>query len=155
MDLSLAAQIIAIVGGVVAIFAGLGAVFTYFRATRAKRAEWLASLYQRFYETDRHARIQRLLDYHLEPEYSELTSAVGAGRYHELADELYRYLNFFEFMGSLAELRQISRREIYALFEYDLQMLSRHQFILDVLAPQGFERLPRLLPRRRPLPAAS
>lgn len=131
----------------------MGAVFTYRKATRSKRAEWPASLYRQFDETDRHTRVRRVLDYRLDPEYSELSSAVVAGRHHVLADELYRYLDFFEFLGSLEELGQISTKEIHALFEYDLAGVAQHQFILDVLGPQGFERLPRLIPEPRSLHA--
>lgn len=140
-------DIIRTVAALFAVFGGLLALFTFHRATRTRRAEWLASLHEKFFETDRYHRIREVLDYRHEPEYTELAQAVAAGVHHKLADDLHRYLNFFELLGSLRTLKQVSDREILALFEYDLTMLRQHQFILDALAPQGYEHLPALLAR--------
>jgi hypothetical protein len=142
---SVAAEIIKAVAGLVAVLGASLAYFTYRRSVRTKRAEWLASLHEKFFETDRYARIRRILDYRQEPEYSELAAAVGASGYHALADDLYRYLNFFELLASLRQLRQISDEEIVGLFDYDLRLLKQHRFIVDALRPQGFERLSALL----------
>jgi hypothetical protein len=76
---------------------------------------------------------------------SELAAAVRAEAQHELADEFYRYLNFFEHLASLRELGQISKEEVLTLFEYDLALVSQHPFVVQCLARQGFERLPQLL----------
>jgi hypothetical protein len=146
-------QIVTTLAGLVAVVAGPFAVFSYLKATQAKRAEWLASLHEKFFETGRYSRVRHVLDYPSEPQYDSLARAIAAEADHELADELYRYLNFFEFLGSLEELGQIQRKEIYALFDYDLRMIEKHPFILAVLSPQGFERLPRLLPSTGALPA--
>ena len=86
-----------------------------------------------------------MLDYRSEPQYSELSTAVAADEPNELADELYRYLNFFELLASLRRLRQISDDEILSLFEYDLRMLADREFIVSALKPQGFEHLSELL----------
>src|SRR5256885_1072660 len=96
------------VGGLVAILGFPLALFTYYRSVRTKRAEWLASLHEKFFESDRYTNIRRVLDYHVEPEYAELASAVMTQRHHHLADELYRYLNFFELLAGLRALKQIS-----------------------------------------------
>lgn len=154
MDWTQVSQIVTTMAGGAAVIAGFSAAFTYRRATRARRAEWLASLHEKFFETDRYSRVRKALDYRPEPQYTALAGAIAAEADHELADELYRYLNFFEFLGSLEELGQISRKEIYALFEYDLRMINKHPFILAALSPQGFERLPRLLPSTGALPAS-
>ena len=147
-------QIIGTIAASVALLTALTAVFTYRRSVRTRRAEWLVSLHEKFFETERYATIRRVLDYREEPLYTELSSAIANGKSHPLAEELYRYLNFFELLAELQHLKQISKREIAALFDYDLRALPDHQFIVDVLAPQGFERLDdllraQLLPRRR------
>jgi hypothetical protein len=133
----------------VAVVAAPVAYITYRRSVRTKRAEWLASLHETFFETERYAHVRRVLDYQEEPLYTELAQAVAAGTYLPLADEFYRYLNFFELMASLRELREISDEEILGLFEYDLRLLTKHRFILDALPVQGFERLPKLLQQTR------
>jgi hypothetical protein len=144
---ALAGEIVRTTAAVLAIVGALVALATFRRAARTRRAEWLASLHEKFFETERHRRIRRVLDYRPEPEYTQVRQAVASGQHHDLADELYGYLNFFELLGSLRALRQISDREIVALFEYDLALLRQHPFILDALAPQGFEHLAALLSR--------
>lgn len=129
----------------VAVVGGSSAYVTYRRSVRTKRAEWLASLHEKFFETERYARVRRVLDYQEEPLYTQLAQAVSAGAYLPLADEFYRYLNFFELMASLRQLGEISNDEILGLFEYDLRLLTKHRFVLDALPAQGFERLPQLL----------
>ena len=132
-------------GGIVAVLGFPIAVFTYYRTGRTKRAEWLSSLHEKFFETDRYSHVRSVLDYRSEPEYSALAAAVTAETHHPLADELYRYLNFFELLAGLRELKQISDKEIKGLFDYDLKLIREHKFIVDVLKPQGFERLDALL----------
>ena len=106
MNWSTAAEIVKVRGALVAVLGGPLAYLTYRRSVRTKRAEWLASLHEKFFETDRYAQVRRALDYHREPEYSDLARAVAAGDYHPLADELYRYLNFFEFLAGLRPNRR-------------------------------------------------
>ncbi|MGH7718544.1 MAG: hypothetical protein ACREON_06845 [Gemmatimonadaceae bacterium] len=152
MDWSILAEIIKVLAGIVAVFGAPLAYVTYRRSVRTKRAEWLVSLHEKFFETDRYAQIRRILDYRPEPEYAELVRAVAVGAHHPLVDELYRYLNFFELLASLRQLGQISDEEIVGLFDYDLRLLKHHPFILETLVPQGFERLSELLRTARLLP---
>lgn len=124
----------------------------YRRSVRTRRAEWLSSLHEKFFENGRYDEIRQLLDYADDPGFAALESAVREGRFSLMANELYRYLNFFELLASLRRLGQISDEEILTLFEYDLRMITRHRFIIDALAPQGFERLPELLRSTKLLP---
>jgi hypothetical protein len=137
-----------IVAAMVAAVSAVVGVLNYGRSVRTRRAEWLASLHETFFGSDRFANIRRVLDYKPEPAYGRLVAAVTAETHDALADELYAYLNFFEFLGSLLSLGQIDEDEIRELFEYDLQMLERqHPFIRQALRPQGFENLDDLLQR--------
>ena len=129
----------------VTLFGAGVAIVNYRRAVLTRRAEWLSSLHERFFETERYAQVRRILDYHDEPAYSELHHAVAAHEHSPVVDEFFRYLNFFELLARLHELGQISNDEIIALFEYDLRLIASHPFILETLNTQGFEHLPQLL----------
>jgi hypothetical protein len=147
-------ELLKALGGLIAVLGFPLALRTYRRSVKTRRAEWLASLHEKAFESDRYREIRRVLDYHPEPEYAELLQAVTAQTHHVLADELYRYLNFFEFLASLRGLGQISDEEILGLFEYDLRLVKQHEFIMNVLRPQGFERLADLLTANRLLPGS-
>jgi len=145
VDWSAFADIVKTTAAVVGILGLPAAYLTYRRSVRTRRADWLASLHEKFFETDRYAWIRRVLDYRQEPDYSALAQAVKEQKHSPLADEFYRYLNFFELLASLRKLRQITDEEIIVLFDYDLRTISEQPFIVDALRPQGFERLADLL----------
>jgi hypothetical protein len=145
VDWTAAADIVKTIAGVVGILGLPAAYLTYRRSVRTRRADWLVSLHEKFFETARYAWVRRVLDYRQEPDYSALTQAVKEQKHSPLADEFYRYLNFFELLASLRKLGQISDEEIIGLFDYDLRMIAEQQFIVDALRPQGFERLADLL----------
>jgi hypothetical protein len=145
MPWSAIAEVLKALGGIVALLGVPLAYFTYLRSVRTKRAEWLASLHEKFFETDRYARIRRVLDYREQPTYDQLAAAVLAGTQHPLADELWRYLNFFEFLAGLRQLGQISDSEIVRLFDYDLKLIKGKEFIRAALEPEGFDGLAQLL----------
>jgi hypothetical protein len=88
MNWSLIGDILKAAGGAVAVLGIPVTYLTYRRSVQTKRAEWLASLHEKFFETDRYARIRRVLDYVEEPLYGELSAAVSSGDYHELAEDL-------------------------------------------------------------------
>ncbi|HVX39245.1 MAG TPA: hypothetical protein VHB25_06695 [Gemmatimonadaceae bacterium] len=141
-------DVVKIVGGVVALAGFSWGLYTYRASVNTRRAEWLSKLHETFFGGDRYSEIRRVLDYRIEPAYSRLVSAVCDGRHDPLADELYRYLNFFEFLAGLRELDQITNEEITGLFDYDLRLLAHHDFIMRALEPEGFEKLAALLASR-------
>ena len=132
-------------GGAVALVGIPLAYVTYRRSVRTRRAEWLGSLHEKFFETDRYSTVRRVLDYREEPVYSELGAAVASALYHPLVDELWRYLNFFELLAGLRQLRQISDEEILRLLDYDLRLIKSREFIQRALEPEGFDGLAQLL----------
>ncbi len=145
MGWTLLSDIIKTAGGGVALVGVPLAYVTYRRSVKTRRAEWLGSLHEKFFETDRYADVRRVLDYREEPLYTELAAAVTGGVHHHLADELWRYLNFFELLAGLRELGQISDEEIVRLFDYDLRLIKRQEFIVKALEPEGFDGLAQLL----------
>lgn len=145
IDWQALSDVVKTLGGLVAIVGAPLAYLTYRRSVKTKRAEWLQSLHGKFFETERYTAIRRVLDYSEEPTYSALAGAVASGTHHPLADELWRYLNFFELLAGLKQLGQISDKEIVRLFDYDLRLIQRQEFIMKALDPEGFDGLAHLL----------
>jgi len=141
-------QAIEIAKGIASLVAIVGLPITYLtyrRGERTRRADLLISLHVRFFETELFSRVRRVLDYRQEPDYTRLVDAVASEAYHPLADELFRYLNFFELLASLQSLKQLRRAEILKLFEYDLSLIKERPFVMAALPTQGFEQLLNLL----------
>lgn len=130
---------------VTTLLGGAWAVWTFWRTTTIRRAEWLSSVHAKFFESENYKKIRRILDYQTEPEFSRLRQAALDGTYDELVEELVDYLNFFEFVASLERLGQLKQREISVLFQYYLSLLCKHDFVRDYIRTQGFEDLQRLL----------
>jgi hypothetical protein len=129
---------------VVSIVGGIVAIITYRRDVNRRRAEWLMSFYEKFYEDPQYKRVRFLLDYQ-PPEYESLKQAVEAGEADERAEQVVDYLNFFEFVASLWRLGQISLRDVRMLFEYYLKNISSHHWLLQFVKEHGFESLDLLL----------
>ncbi len=118
-------------------------------SARTRRAEWLASLHEGFFGGDRFDKVRDILDYRMEPQLRELTRDVVSGACSELSSSWYAYLNYFEFVGGLKKLRQLSDEEIDGLFGYYLSDLRKHEFIVRLLTSESFELLADLLARWR------
>ena len=128
-----------------ALIAGIFALVTYRHAQRQRRAEWLDGLYTRFYEQPQYKRMRRVLDYEIEPELDNLRTAVQSGSDVDVCEELIDYLNFFEFLGSLEAMGQLSDAEISMTFDYYIRRLNDHDFMVSFAGSQGFEHLARML----------
>ena len=70
MDWTLAMDVTKALAGIAAIGGGGLALWQFFQANRTKRAQWLASLHEQFFEKGRSDRVRRALDYEAEPDYS-------------------------------------------------------------------------------------
>jgi hypothetical protein len=113
---------------VVSIVGGIVAVVTYRRDANRRRAEWLMSFYEKFYEEERYKRVRYILDY--KPgEYADLKQALESGNADERVEAIVDYLNFFEFVASLWCLGQISLRDVRMLFQYYLENLESHDWL--------------------------
>ncbi len=123
---------------------GIWAFYTYLRNSRLRRAEWLLSVYEKFYEQDHYKRIRHVIDFQTS-ELDKLGQGLEAGGGNELVELFVDYLNFFEFIASLWRLRQLSLDEIRMMFEYYLMRLTDFEFIMRFIRAQGFETLRALL----------
>lgn len=133
-----------------ALGGGLFALFTYRQGQQQRRAEWLDNLYTRFYEQAQYKRIRRIIDYEIEPDLSNLRMAIDSGTDADVVEELVDYLNFFEFLGSLTDMGQLSKNEVSMMFEYYISRLNAHAFVVTFVQTQGFERLSTMLKDCRP-----
>ncbi len=134
-----------IVSGVMAIVVGAIAAGTYAKNVRVKRAEWLASLHDKYYVSRSYKRIRRILDYRAVPDYDALKTAVAEGGNDKLQEALVDYLNFFEFIASLWKMEQLSAKEISMLFEYYLLDLQQHAFVMSYIEGNNFQNLAELI----------
>ena len=129
----------------------LGAVRIYYRKVALERATWLSSLYSKFYEAPDLKRIRKVLDDN--PPDSPQVEELVRNEDPDLTD----YLNFFEFMAYLEARSQLNRRDVVALFDYYLRLLSKHKdvrrYVLD--DRNGYGYLKKLLPRFPPVISGS
>ena len=127
--------------GLVLIFA----CYQYWRSVRTRRAEWLFSLFQRFYEESNYRHIRAILDSPLSPQFKRLESDIHNENEGENVESFVNYLNFFEFIAVLKNRGQLNQSEICDLFDYYLRNIKQRQFAVDYVRKQGFEHLDRLL----------
>jgi hypothetical protein len=142
LDASLIIQSLALAG---AAIGGGFSICIYWKTAKTRRAEWLYSLYAKFYEDAFCKRIRVLLDYRPEEELNRLYRGLDEGSCPELCEQLVDYLNFFEFIGSLWTMRQLTINEIKMLFDYYLKLIPSHKPVMVFVETQGFENLQRLL----------
>jgi hypothetical protein len=110
---------------------------TFRQNAKLKRAEWLKSLFEKFYESDHYKEIRWKIDNGSIQQDIETDT--------ELEEKLVDYLNFFEFIASLWKLKQLTRREVLMLFEYYLKIIRDSTYLSGYLKKYGFENLAALL----------
>lgn len=132
-----------------ALVAGGFAVFTFWKNSKLRRAEWLYNLHAKFFESPNYKEMRYIVDYKPQPEFGNLREALTLDVNGRLAEEFVDYLNFFEFVASLWKLKQISSEEIAMIFEYYVLNLGDHDFVMDFVNTRGFENLKQLIPELR------
>ena len=132
---------------VFAVVGGSIAIATYRRNVRLKRAEWLSNLHSKFFEAPTYKRIRQILESR-GSEYAALRQSLSDNQTNPDVELFVDYLNFFEFVGGLSELGQLSEREIDRLFDYYLKQLAGEPVVRQFVATQGFESLHQILVRR-------
>ena len=135
MDLGSIKDLATIVGAVAALWA----IYVYFTNSRLRRAEWLASLYEKFYERPDLKEIREILDCE-ENDSADITKLV-----REEQSNFSDYLNFFEFVAVLQNSRQLRKAEIEDLFGYYLGCLENCPAVRNYIARKGYEQLDKLL----------
>jgi len=123
-----------------AVPAAVWAVWVYQGNSRRERAKWAENLYSRFFEKKELKDVRDLLDCARDdPKVYELVAKEGS--------EWTDYLNFFEFVAYLQSSKQLSSRDVQALFGYYIECLRKHAAVLEYVQKEekGFDYLRRLL----------
>jgi hypothetical protein len=147
-----------IIPGVAVLGGGIGGTITiyiYYWNSKLRRAEWLYSLFEKFFYQSYYADIRQLLDYCKEEQVKRLRDALRSHSDEPLEEKLVNYLNFFEFIASLWQLRQLSIMEIRMMFDYYIRRLGDHDFIIEYLQKEGYEGLLQLVKKVRQMNEAS
>jgi len=134
---------------VVSVLGIILTICTYRRNSKLERTKWLYSLYEKFYEQQQYKDIRRIIDYETE-EIEKIQKGIKEGNEVKLVESLVDYLNFFEFIGSLWKMKQLSLDEIRMVFEYYINRIADFDFLVNFIRTQGFENLNALLSQLKP-----
>ena len=131
-----------LIAGVGALVAVLVAVINYRAQTRLKQAEWLKSLFEKFFENSTYKEVRVWLDYgHL---HARLNVEDGATR--ELNEEKFTdFLNFFEFIGVLYSHKHLKLEQVNDVFDYYLLKIKTDADCQQWINEYSFGRLKALL----------
>jgi hypothetical protein len=138
----MSAEILKNVATLLGAVAAIWAIYVYFRNSRLRRAEWLGSLYEKFYERPDLKGVREVLD--CEGGQSADIDKLVAEEPSEFSD----YLNFFEFVAVLWKSGQLTQDEIEDLFHYYLDCLENSRAVRQYISKKGYEQLERLLRKR-------
>ncbi|WP_431216824.1 hypothetical protein ACQ86N_21030 [Puia sp. P3] len=131
-----------LVTGLGALAAVIFAVANYRTQTRLKQAEWLKSLFEKFFENSTYKEVRVWLDYDL------LHARLGAedAVQRQLNEEKFTdFLNFFEFIGVLYSHRHLTLGQVYDVFDYYLLKIKTDTDCQEWISQYSFERLKALL----------
>lgn len=119
---------------------GVWLTWQTFNANRKiRRAEWLKSLYEKFYENDQYKTVRRWID------FDTLSTELQHDGSHEKEEKLTDFLNFFEFIATLEKMKQLSVMEIQDLFSYYLTRIRSTEICMNYLQVYEFRNLEKLL----------
>ena len=130
--------------GVIGAAIGVSIAFRNYQSQQlTKRAEWLDSLFERFYQKDDFKKIRKWY------ETKEIEKVINEDD-NIVSDEEERitdYLNFFEFIASLEARGSLMLQDVLDLFEYYLQKIKRSPKSMKWIEREdyGFEKLRNLL----------
>lgn len=118
------------------IIGGTFTLFTYWENTRLRRAEWLSSLYEKFFIESYYTKIRRLLD-----NSPEKTPNIEKQIKAEEEEDFVNYLNFFQYIAYLEKHHHLAMEEINDMFRYYISHLDDHCFVKQYLRDNGFDLL--------------
>ena len=130
------------VAGAGALAAVIVAVVNYRSQTRLKQAEWLKSLFEKFFEDSTYKEVRVWLDYGTLHERLTVTDAAA----RQVNEEKFTdFLNFFEFIGVLYSRRHLSLEQVYDVFGYYLKKITTDADCREWIDQYSFEKLKALL----------
>lgn len=130
------------IAGLAAVIAVVVAVVNYRAQTRLKQAEWLKSLFEKFFENATYKEVRVWLDYGTLHERLMVNDAALRQANEEKFTD---FLNFFEFIGVLYWRRHLSFEQVYDVFEYYLKKIAGDPDCREWIDQYSFEKLKALL----------
>lgn len=131
------------------ILGGIGfivAVLSYRNQVRIKRAEWLKSLYEKFFESLIYKEVRVWLDYdHLHAKLSVEDAVLREANEEKFTD----FLNFFEFIGVLHFSGHLTFTQVNEVFDYYLKKIKADEDCQDWIQKYSFEKLKGLLEKMK------
>jgi hypothetical protein len=133
-----------LVAGAGALVAVIVAVVNYRNQTRLKQADWLKSLFEKFFENSTYKEVRVWLDYGTLHERLTVNDA-ALRQVHE--EQFTDFLNFFEFIGVLYAHRHLSLAQVCDVFDYYLKKIAADADCREWIDQYSFEKLKVLLSR--------
>jgi len=131
-----------LIAGTGALVAVLMAVFNYRAQTKLKQAEWLKSLFEKFFENSTYKEVRVWLDYgHLHGKLTVEDMALRETNEEKFTD----FLNFFEFIGVLYSRRHLTIEQVSDVFDYYLRKIKADADCREWIGQYSFEKLKALL----------
>ncbi|HLZ88746.1 MAG TPA: hypothetical protein VKQ52_15930 [Puia sp.] len=127
--------------------AGLGitiAAFNYRHQTRIKQAEWLKSLFEKFFEGSMYKEVRVWLDY---GNLHQRLTVDDAGQRQQNEEKFTDFLNFFEFIGVLHARGHLPLEQVRDVFDYYLRKIGSDADCREWIDKYSFEKLKALLAR--------
>jgi hypothetical protein len=133
---------------IVKLMAGLGglgffiAAFSYRNQVKIRQAEWLKSLFEKFFENSTYKEVRTWLDYDI---LHARLMAPDAGQRQENEEKFTDFLNFFEFIGVLYSRGHLPLDQVRDVFDYYLEKIKVEQDCREWINKYSFEKLKALL----------
>ena len=135
-----------LVAGITGLIIVLVAVINYRAQTRLKQAEWLKSLFEKFFENSTYKEVRVWLDYgHLHARLRVEEVVVREANEEKFTD----FLNFFEFIGVLHARGHLTVEQVYDVFGYYLVKIKGDPDCQEWIGQYSFEKLKALLDQVR------
>ena len=115
------------------------AAISYRNQTRIKRAEWIKSLFEKFFEDPTYKEVRGWLD------YNELAEKLAAAEKRSNEEKFTDFLNFFEFIGVLYSNKQLTYKQVCDVFNYYLRKIKSDADCQQWIDQYGFSKLKALL----------
>jgi hypothetical protein len=132
-------KLLAPIGALIAVIV---AVRNYRAQTKLKQAEWLKSLFEKFYENSTYKEVRVWLDYgHLHQRLNVEDAALREVNEEKFTD----FLNFFEFIGVLYSRNHLAFDQVNDVFDYYLEKIKTDNDCRQWIDEYGFEKLKLLL----------
>ena len=132
------------------LMAGLGglgffiAAFSYRSQVKIRQAEWLKSLFEKFFENITYKEVRFWLDYGVLQDRLRVADPVVRQQNEEKFTD---FLNFFEFIGVLHSRGHLPVEQVWDVFDYYLEKISVDADCREWIEKYGFEKLKGLLAR--------